>query len=1808
MKHLKVKKECKRYLLLTLSVLMIVTIFSNGSIFALNENNDVPKVIASFEETTTTLSVPIETEIEDLKLPVTQKGTLVGAQESIDIPVTWDDNATYDKTKAGEYTFTANVGGYLYDGEMPTVIVSVEEKAVEEVAPTEKIDESKAEVNETLIPDKVSNLANIVIDTIHNELTKTPTISPDHPNIASDSSIVLINNALGTMKGYSTLQSVLMDIGNDSSSFVIVFIKDYKITEADRVELAIDKKASMITYTSTYNDGKADVTRILDWTGTWNSGSNTTFKDIKTIGDSSLYSNTKQLIIDEGVDTGGQNYNNSIYGFYKSTVGDVNITVKSGNWNTIASTSTSNLNVSGNVAISISGDANVGTVYPSKGKGLVKGKSTLTINGSKGAKLLDVLASNNDNYAMVGTTINLNSIAMEPSTFDLSSTVGGVTLNIIGDCKIDGKRLSEKSLQVENSINLNESAVLSLENITILSPKANVSFDTDSRVEANIKGSSELYSVNNIELKGPNAKFLFPSTTSEYLYVNGEVKGSEKLTVGFLDDKESVVGRKLVEFKNKENVSKDAFAFYRNGDAKATYKEGVEKYYKYIIYTDYVPDDGYMYEPGKSLQVGGHPLEPTDMKMQFIMPLNDTAAYKPNDYGKISTRNLFAKVAGYQNDEYFKNFFVERITENDDVDSEIDANLSKEVSHYSTVKINEKVFTVLSSEKELKHGSYKGYRYLDDGTLSLMFYLKDYGVFYYNFKIEKGSTNLDVSWTYVNKTQASQQVLVSYGGDINYANMDISYSIFDQGANSAVGYHSKGDPAMFMYVNEKSPGTPIPAVIGKHAGALTKIKNGNLFTANDGANAKWFKIDTNMGIQWQYDVGANATQKGSGGISITKPGDIQMSSNSETYENPKEDSSDSSLLISALNLSDSALSIEKENWEVKDLPDGIILTALDDTNIQKLKSANIEFDVKIDRKVKPGIYPINIVLKHKEETYTSKATIAVERDIQEVKTTVVNENGSENKKAISNIKNTTTAPIADGILYKYYDSKLSWDLKSEYIITAIEINNKGLEKPDLTKAIQDGFINFDRIDGDKNVQITVKPYVADLFITAKGSYRFADNQKKGDEYHTYAIPDSKITNVFEVNNKEDIPSTVSIPYSIKNDDKPTKIFVSSAFEGHRTDITESTSLELPANSGILYIFCEYDTKDVGTVIVDKTTKLSVGEGANNQERTITGIVAGKPSLKQKSGSSAEFYSTAEDENFNEGFLNPEKYFNGVVGNTSNASIPKSYTGKIGNAYYDDTKKFTTSPNNMFLNHYVYKDTLLIPTDKVEKKKGIYRIKMELSDMQFDATKGNNNISTPLDRYINMLDSKDFTNLVISENRNVYVDADKAIVSADTAKKMVNASNDVDKAQFVLKHKVKGATIDPTNGKGSELNAQEFSISIDQKDREKIHAGTPGVYAVTFATTGNDVSQASITTTLSVVPNGTPSTDGSRLISASSTIVKSSDAKTLTANDNAGLISALNVKTWLVDKNTGTLTEDKGLPQLSIDAGVKTQIDAGKLGEYKILKIASQGSEGSQAVINNFEYLIVVQEDATISDNKDLYIWAKDKMVDTNNIKEIMFGKAEEEVLKTLMEPSLMNVITKSSGAVNQEGNVEVEIKNGKTFSDIQEGKVGEYEIEYTSRKGSETVIITKKLTIIDNNAIWGVDIPKSIMLTEDEKSSEVSLIAKDNRYTLADFTDNFRVDVKISTNNGLILSEDGVEITATTPEWNIGRYQFTAPGGSPIQNADKGAELMETSITKENPQFTFKTEIFKIPTPIGNYQDTLTYTFTPHGLAIDKVK
>ncbi|GLC79655.1 hypothetical protein LBYZC6_17690 [Lacrimispora brassicae] len=84
------------------------------------------EVITSFDVPVTVATVSSGTKREDIPLPETLTATLEDGTVA-DIPVTWDDGGLYNEDMAGTYTFTADIGTYLYGQAPPVAVVTVTE-------------------------------------------------------------------------------------------------------------------------------------------------------------------------------------------------------------------------------------------------------------------------------------------------------------------------------------------------------------------------------------------------------------------------------------------------------------------------------------------------------------------------------------------------------------------------------------------------------------------------------------------------------------------------------------------------------------------------------------------------------------------------------------------------------------------------------------------------------------------------------------------------------------------------------------------------------------------------------------------------------------------------------------------------------------------------------------------------------------------------------------------------------------------------------------------------------------------------------------------------------------------------------------------------------------------------------------------------------------------------------------------------------------------------------------------------------------------------------------------------------------------------------------------------------------------------------------------------------------------------------------------------------------------------------------------------------------------------------------------------
>lgn len=105
-------------------LLIILLVFGILPITGIAQNDRVTEVIMSFDALVTEATVPAGTEREDISLPKTLMASLEDGMVTA-IPITWDDGGVYDKDTAGMYTFTADIGTYLYGQARPVAVVTV---------------------------------------------------------------------------------------------------------------------------------------------------------------------------------------------------------------------------------------------------------------------------------------------------------------------------------------------------------------------------------------------------------------------------------------------------------------------------------------------------------------------------------------------------------------------------------------------------------------------------------------------------------------------------------------------------------------------------------------------------------------------------------------------------------------------------------------------------------------------------------------------------------------------------------------------------------------------------------------------------------------------------------------------------------------------------------------------------------------------------------------------------------------------------------------------------------------------------------------------------------------------------------------------------------------------------------------------------------------------------------------------------------------------------------------------------------------------------------------------------------------------------------------------------------------------------------------------------------------------------------------------------------------------------------------------------------------------------------------------------
>ena len=119
------KKQVNLYAGISL-MLILLLVFGLLPITGIAQNDSTSKVIESFDVSEIEVSVPVGTAKENISFPETLSGILVEG-ETAEIPIAWKDGGIYDQDTPGTYTFTADIGTYLYGQARPVAVVTVTE-------------------------------------------------------------------------------------------------------------------------------------------------------------------------------------------------------------------------------------------------------------------------------------------------------------------------------------------------------------------------------------------------------------------------------------------------------------------------------------------------------------------------------------------------------------------------------------------------------------------------------------------------------------------------------------------------------------------------------------------------------------------------------------------------------------------------------------------------------------------------------------------------------------------------------------------------------------------------------------------------------------------------------------------------------------------------------------------------------------------------------------------------------------------------------------------------------------------------------------------------------------------------------------------------------------------------------------------------------------------------------------------------------------------------------------------------------------------------------------------------------------------------------------------------------------------------------------------------------------------------------------------------------------------------------------------------------------------------------------------------
>lgn len=726
-------------------------------------------------------------------------------------------------------------------------------------------------------------------------------------------------------------------------------------------------------------------------------------------------------------------------------------------------------------------------------------------------------------------------------------------------------------------------------------------------------------------------------------------------------------------------------------------------------------------------------------------------------------------------------------------------------------------------------------------------------------------------------------------------------------------------------------------------------------------------------------------------------------------------------------------------------------------------------------------------------------------------------------------------------------------------------------------------------------------------------------------YTTYAVPGDKIRQIYKITNNS--ASGVPVPYQLNHPSTSNAMHIRSYITTDinaappADSITNTGTITIPALLSPIYIISEYNVFSGSSSIIDLDSSLFLGRVGDTQfEQKGTIKVAGMPILKLRNYSAARIYATGEFPG-RSGIPEAENYI-GVIGSVSGNQVEKDFTGKTPNDY-----------NNGAFPIYLIRNAIhdldnnisipMQPNYEIPNAKGRYRLTLGLNDMSFNHRRFPFR-SEVLSRYYAVLESNEFTDkLDISDDRTQYLDVKKDVtIDSSDANDFINAGMSKFKQAFGIDAKQVGNV-----GILKEIDNVDIGWSfVDNTTLENAKKGVPGVYPMTFTTTKGCI----VNRNLIVYPDGVWSADSTQLLTPfKGTIIEQKDAVGLFNDQFKKISEYTGVKAYQKNTTDQTLSEAGFLLETVNSSGVFSQVEHdqlenGEVGVYR-LTFKSMGSnatpkpnpDNSQAVLPKQEFFMIAPTGSSIAANQ-VYIYAKNKVMDSKKIAFDLKDKSDIEVEKYLK--SIMNVWSKEMSGYDSVARAKVSIVSGGTLADIKAGKIGKYKIAYEHTYAGQTAKIEKDLHIIDNNATWGISIPKSAMLTDNKLSNEkeIEIFAK-APYTKDDFADDFKVRVGVTSDNNYKLKRVG---DTNETDLNVGLYQTkyqlktdanVLVGAAEIISKNGAGNVnaeLNSQISKATPKMKMDIEMLKEPKLKGQFVDILRFTFDMEGVAIppEKVK